>query len=115
MVSVTGDTMGAPFFCQYTRNICVLTARAACRDWFSPDYVCPTMERVGILGDGGKWICGMDVLQHRKDRGQPCVVYSFGVNQETTFEEELTNRTGCQVRPAYPPLWARRGSVWMGW
>ena len=23
-------------------------------DWFSPDYNCPTMERIGRVGDGGK-------------------------------------------------------------
>lgn len=67
-------------------------------DWFNPDYVCPTMERVGRLGDGGKWMCGLETLRQRPVAAhRPCIVYAFGVNDDTSFEEELANRTHCQI------------------
>lgn len=50
-----------------------------------------------MVGDGGKWVCGLEALKRRRERGQPCIVYSFGVNTDTSFEEELVNRTHCQV------------------
>jgi len=44
-------------------------------DFFQPSFDCPhTLERVGAVGDGGKWVCGMEVLA-RQDK---CVVYSVG-------------------------------------
>lgn len=68
-------------------------------DWFSPDYNCPTMERIGRVGDGGKWICGVEVLKERK-----CVVYSYGVNKDLSFELELIGRTGCEVHGFDPTV-----------
>jgi len=68
-------------------------------DWFSPDYNCPTMERVGRVGDGGKWICDVDILTDRK-----CVVYSYGVNDDLSFELELIERTGCEVHAFDPTV-----------
>lgn len=67
------------------------------------------MERVGRVGDGGKWMCGLEALRQR-----PCVVYAFGVNDDTSFEEELVNRTGCQVfafDPTVPGLPASAANV----
>jgi len=69
-------------------------------DWFSPDYNCPTMERIGRVGDGGKWICGVDVLKER----EKCVVYSYGVNKDLSFELELIGRTGCEVHGFDPTV-----------
>ncbi|KAH9169067.1 hypothetical protein EDB89DRAFT_2073372 [Lactarius sanguifluus] len=62
-------------------------------------------REVGILGDGGKWVCGMDAKQEK------CVVYSFGIddksfeaalleriNGESLFESTLLKRgPGCEV------------------
>lgn len=45
-------------------------------DFFIPSYQCPhRFERVGILGDGGKWVCGLD----RVAKQDKCVIYSFGL------------------------------------
>lgn len=68
-------------------------------DWFSPDYNCPTMERIGRVGDGGKWICGVDVLRARK-----CLAYSYGVNRDLSFELEMVGRTGCEVHAFDPTV-----------
>ena len=44
-------------------------------DFFPPAFQCPhEVERIGSLGDGGKWLCGLSRLEHKRD----CVVYVFG-------------------------------------
>ena len=43
------------------------------RDFFTPAFQCPhQVERVGTLGDGGKWVCGLDRVAKQKH----CVIYS---------------------------------------
>lgn len=53
------------------------------------------MERVGSFGDGGKWICGMS--QYAAFEERPLVVYSFGVDEDSSFEAELVDRTSAYV------------------
>ncbi|EPQ57149.1 hypothetical protein GLOTRDRAFT_58317 [Gloeophyllum trabeum ATCC 11539] len=64
-------------------------------DFFTPAFQCPhRTERVGTLGDGGKWVCGLE----RIARKPKCVIYSFGVNGESSFEATLLQRApGCEV------------------
>ncbi|KAJ9142279.1 hypothetical protein NKR19_g7271 [Coniochaeta hoffmannii] len=54
------------------------------------------MERVGRMGDGGKWVCGMSKFE-ASSRVRPCVIYSFGVRDESSFENEMLSRTDCEV------------------
>ncbi|KAG0701652.1 methyltransferase domain-containing protein, partial [Suillus ampliporus] len=63
--------------------------------FFPPSFDCPhELERIGALGDGGKWACGISRLEFKPD----CIIYTFGMNYETTFEAELLDRTRhCQV------------------
>jgi len=52
------------------------------------------VERVGTLGDGGKWTCGVDRIA-KQDK---CVIYSFGINGESSFESSLLKRApGCEA------------------
>lgn len=62
-------------------------------DLYTPAYNCPGVERVGRLGDGGKWVCNFKQITALDS----CVVYSFGVFNEVTFEMELRKRTKCEV------------------
>lgn len=34
-------------------------------DVWGPTYTCPTMEHFGTIGDGGKWVCGVDTMLQR--------------------------------------------------
>jgi hypothetical protein len=71
-------------------------------DFFPATYTCPhDIQRVGRLGDGGKWVCGMSlyeakpapaVSQHTTSPHPETVIYSFGVNDESTFEAEMLAR-----------------------
>ena len=46
-------------------------------DFFIPAFQCPhRVQRVGTLGDGGKWVCGLD----RVVKQDKCVIYSFGMS-----------------------------------
>lgn len=64
-------------------------------DFFLPAFSCPhELERIGALGDGGKWICGLSQLQEKED----CIVYSVGSPADASFEAELLARTRhCQL------------------
>ncbi len=68
---VTMDTIGRVFFQ---------------RNW-EPSYSCTTIARMGCPGDGGKWICDP---QHYLEMNE-CIVYSFGSNNEFSFEESIHN------------------------
>ncbi|KAF8815245.1 hypothetical protein BYT27DRAFT_7195546 [Phlegmacium glaucopus] len=59
-------------------------------DFFPPAFNCPhEVERLGALGDGGKWVCGLSRVAQKPD----CIVYSFGINHESSFEEEVLSKT----------------------
>jgi len=64
-------------------------------DFFPPAFNCPhEVERLGALGDGGKWVCGLSRVAQKPD----CIVYSFGINYESSFENEiLSNTEHCEV------------------
>ncbi|KAJ7179936.1 methyltransferase domain-containing protein [Mycena crocata] len=64
-------------------------------DFFPAAYNCPhEIQRLGALGDGGKWVCGISRVETKPD----CIVYSFGINYESSFEAEiLANTDGCQI------------------
>ena len=64
-------------------------------DWFIPLAPCEERERVGAIGDGGKWMC--DVSRYETECSRPCIVYSFGVRTDSTFESELHDRTPCEI------------------
>ncbi|KAK2061435.1 hypothetical protein LY76DRAFT_507806 [Colletotrichum caudatum] len=66
-------------------------------DFTPASFSCPhEMERVGRLGDGGKWVCGMSRYANPpKDR--ECIIYSFGVRSDSSFENEMLSRTKCRV------------------
>lgn len=72
-------------------------------DFFPPNFNCPLKERFGRqarIGDGGKWVCGVDTLMQRKG----CTVYSFGSNGDTDFEQAVLATTNCEVHVFDPTL-----------
>jgi len=55
-------------------------------DFFIPAFSCPfPVWRVGIMGDGGKWVCGVERVINQKK----CVIYSMGVESQSSFEAEI--------------------------
>lgn len=94
-------------------------------DFVPASFNCPhSTIRIGRLGDGGKWVCGLErhtslpksraldrtasviaagatielSRQQPKGRQPGCVIYSFGIQTESSFEEELLKRTpNCEI------------------
>ncbi|KAI0632581.1 methyltransferase domain-containing protein [Trametes polyzona] len=64
-------------------------------DFFPPIFNCPhELDRVGSLGDGGKWMCGISRIEDKPD----CLIYSFGVDSSYSFERTLLQTTRyCEV------------------
>ena len=57
--------------------------------------------------DGGKWLCGVDAFSQRPSNAQKkCVVYSFGSNYDTTFEDEINKATAgaCEIHVYDPTM-----------
>ncbi|KAI0692120.1 methyltransferase domain-containing protein [Cerioporus squamosus] len=64
-------------------------------DFFPPLFNCPhELDRLGALGDGGKWMCGISRIQDKPN----CVIYSFGIDSSYSFEATLLQSTQfCEV------------------
>ncbi|PVH72743.1 hypothetical protein DL98DRAFT_595748 [Cadophora sp. DSE1049] len=70
-----------------------------------PRFFCyHDLERVGTLGDGGKVVCGM--FRYERESPGPSsesnpasilIVYSFGVNTDSSFEAALLQWTNCGI------------------
>jgi len=64
-------------------------------DYFPASFPCPyEVKRVGRNGDGGKNVCGFSEIKKLPQ----CVVYSFGINDEVTFEKMILEKTNCTIR-----------------
>jgi hypothetical protein len=77
-------------------------------DLFPPQVACPDVIRLGRSGDGGKWICGTSWFRQFRDRRQDmprkCLIYSFGVSTDISFEMELQKLAGCEIHAFDPTV-----------
>ncbi|KAJ7737887.1 methyltransferase domain-containing protein [Mycena maculata] len=64
-------------------------------DLFGVAFSCPfPVYRVGTMGDGGKWVCGLERATHQTN----CIIYSMGVERQSSFEQEVLRQSEkCQV------------------
>ncbi|KAF7797831.1 hypothetical protein EIP86_009037 [Pleurotus ostreatoroseus] len=59
-------------------------------DFFPPAFNCPhELERIGSLGDGGKWTCGLSRVAEKPN----CIIYSFGMDWESAWEASILDNT----------------------
>ncbi|KAK1593753.1 methyltransferase domain-containing protein [Colletotrichum navitas] len=91
-----GDASLMPLFPAVTIETYLATPYSVW-DFIPASYNCPwDVERIGRMGDGGKWVCGMSrYVNYPKNR--ECIIYSFGVRDESSFEQEMLERTGCII------------------
>jgi len=111
-----------PFVCWLFIRACIIGSLnffslRSLGDYFPAAYNCPhEVQRVGALGDGGKWVCGLSRVQQKPD----CIIYSVGdylvqlsffsriptyhysvnpgIIYESSFEAEiLANTPHCQI------------------
>ncbi len=71
--------------------------------YFSPSFHCDFEERLGLLTDGGKWLCRprTHVRNGSAIDGKGCLIYSFGSNQETSFEQSILQLNNCGTHLRY--------------
>ena len=92
-------------------------------DLFVPEQSCTDLTRVGGVGDGGKFVCGLSFLrdtyvsrqgQHHTPSATAvvkpparCVVYSYGVSTDSSFEMGMLQAAGglpCDVHAFDPTI-----------
>ena len=69
-------------------------------DLYPPQLSCPDVMRIGKVGEGGKWVCGIQHLSTISD----CVMYSFGISTDMSFEVEILLRTNCIIHAFDPTV-----------
>ncbi|KAK0048814.1 methyltransferase-like protein 24 [Biomphalaria pfeifferi] len=57
------------------------------------DVLCRRKFRMGNLGDGGWEVCDDPDVRPR----DPCIVYSFGINNDFSFDDDVATVYGCHV------------------
>lgn len=69
---------------------------------YYPLFSCPNQQRVGLGGDGPKWVCDPLRLGARSNdpTNKKCIVYSVGCNGNYAFEDGLVDLLGagaCEI------------------
>ncbi|KAL5012344.1 hypothetical protein ScPMuIL_010895 [Solemya velum] len=62
--------------------------------------LCKHPVRIGRGGDGGWDICEDEAYKPKK----PCLVYSFGINGDYSFDDGIVKRYGCEVHSFDPTM-----------
>lgn len=65
-------------------------------DFFPASFNCYLRDRLGKVSDGGKVLCNPGIFS-RHAASAPCVVLSFGVSIDISFETELASSTHCTI------------------
>ena len=65
--------------------------------------MCANMQRMGNTGDGGWDICVSEPYKPKND----CLVYSFGINNDFSFDDDIAMEYGCDVRAFDPSMRVR--------
>jgi hypothetical protein len=55
-------------------------------------WSCAAEVRLGVVGDGGKWVCDPNRVEHSK-----CLVWSVGSAGDFGFEESIHEELGCEI------------------
>jgi len=72
---------------------------------YEPAYPCPFPERIGEFGNHAKWMCN---LEETVPKDESCVLLSFGLASDTTWEHEMRLlRPKCEIH-GYDPTPAAR-------
>ncbi|XP_059176349.1 probable methyltransferase-like protein 24 [Physella acuta] len=64
------------------------------------DVLCHRKIRMGKIGDGGWEICDDPGVRPT----QPCIIYSFGINDDFSFDDDAAKVYGCHVYSFDPSM-----------
>ncbi|XP_061184921.1 uncharacterized protein LOC133192934 [Saccostrea echinata] len=65
-------------------------------------FHCKHIVRMGKINDGGWDICH-DFMSKSQTKS-PCIVYSFGIENDFSFDDDISNTYGCQVYSFDPSM-----------
>jgi len=73
---------------------------------YEPSFSCTFEERVGFVGDGGKWVCDPYRLS-LKAKEEGCLVYSIGSSARYDFEQSVFNQISplCEIHTVDRENW----------
>jgi len=76
---------------------------------YEPSFSCTFEERVGQMGDGGKWVCDPHRLSLKAKTKEGCLVYSIGSNGNYGFEEGVHESISdaCEIHTIDMNNWTR--------
>jgi hypothetical protein len=66
-------------------------------DFFIPSFNCLFRDRLGKISEGGKVLCNPGSYSKKTDNDKKCVVFSFGVRGDVSFEIDLASSTFCTI------------------
>ncbi|KAK3108727.1 hypothetical protein FSP39_014282 [Pinctada imbricata] len=69
----------------------------------SHQILCKQMLRLGAITDGGWDVCHDELYRIRS----PCIVYSFGINNDFSFDDDVERTFGCDVFAFDPSMSAK--------
>jgi hypothetical protein len=78
-------------------------------DKYEPEAICFDDERFGgsvrykSIGDGPKFVCGVDFIA-KKAKNEGCLVYSVGSNNDISFEKAVKAHMGCEIHTFDPTV-----------
>ncbi|XP_046339212.2 probable methyltransferase-like protein 24 isoform X2 [Haliotis rufescens] len=61
---------------------------------------CGDMKRMGLQQDGGWEVCDDPLVRPKK----PCLVYSFGINNDFSFDDEMAREYKCEIHSFDPSM-----------
>ncbi|XP_033743853.1 uncharacterized protein LOC117329810 [Pecten maximus] len=67
---------------------------------YSAQVLCKDVVRIGNIGDGGWDVCNDTAYRPSSN----CIVYSFGISSDWTFDDEVSRRYGCEVHSFDPSI-----------
>ena len=66
---------------------------------WEPNFTCLHERRLGLWGDGGKWVCDPHRIAAKVTSGKGCLVYSVGSNNDFSFEDAILRdiSSSCEI------------------
>ncbi|XP_045211123.2 probable methyltransferase-like protein 24 isoform X2 [Mercenaria mercenaria] len=115
IICMPDDYIDTPFIKQVRKNETVILPEVATLEALSGEelavlyhryienlqYMCKRKVRLGQIDDGGWDICDEDRFRLTEES---CIVYSFGINNDFSFDEAVTKYYGCEVHSFDPSM-----------
>mmetsp|Transcript_119960 Transcript_119960/g.231384 ORF Transcript_119960/g.231384 Transcript_119960/m.231384 type:complete len:358 (-) Transcript_119960:46-1119(-) len=78
---------------------------------YEPSFSCMYKRRLGLQGEGGKWVCDPYKITDQVAKGSGCLVYSVGSHGKFDFEKSVNKdiSSGCEIHTIDMDDWKTYG------